>query len=154
LLGVKRTLSEPAPMSAFDPKRTLAASIYARDSSRRATHGALVAARSVSDSAIAALPSLIGQVAQLFPSSPLGGGSDVDLPQFAGRPFYGFFCRHALHCFGVHVDDHVLAQHLAGFAIGRTGIAWELSRAAGFLERQHDRILLPQRILFPNRGRA
>src|SRR5262249_28978232 len=50
------------------------------------------------------------------------------------------------------VDNDVLAQYLAGFAIGRTGVAWELSGAAGFLERQHDRILLPQRILFPNRG--
>src|SRR5947208_239358 len=74
------------------------------------------------------------------------GKSDVNLAQLTGCPPYGVLRRHALHRLGVHVDDDVLAQHLAGFAIRRPGIAGELSGAAGIAERQHDRILLPERV--------
>src|SRR5437764_7205114 len=75
--------------------------------------------------------------------SRLRGKSDVNFLQLAGRPFHRIFGRHALDRFGIHVDDDVFAQDLAGLAIGWAGVSGELPGAAGLLERQHDRILLP-----------
>src|SRR5258707_12753087 len=94
-------------------------------------------------------------VAMLLPSPALDQGSGVDLGEFAMRPFDGFFRRHALDRLRVHVDNDILGHRFGRGAAGGTGMTGIARRdLPDRLERQHDRIGFPHRILLPILGWA
>src|SRR5262245_28813482 len=76
----------------------------------------------------------------------------IDLLEFALRPFDRLLGRHALDRLGVHVDDDVFRVHLAGLGRGRPFVAEQPEGPGRRPVRQHDRVLLPHRMLFPVPG--
>ena len=87
--------------------------------------------------------------------------SQVKPPPASGRvdplelrigPFHCVLGRHALHSLSVHVGDEVLAQAFGRFAVGGTGIAWETAGTGRRLERQHHGVLIPERVLLPDKA--
>src|SRR5579862_6236491 len=80
--------------------------------------------------------------------------SHVDLLQLARSPLHRLFRRHALDGLSVHVDDNVLAERFGCFAVRRTSVTGELRAAGHRAERRHDRVLVPDGVVFPRGGGA
>src|SRR6478752_1529497 len=71
------------------------------------------------------------------------------------RPFHRSLGRHALDCLGVHIGDDVFGDRFGCGSVRRTGMTGITGRdLADILERQHDWVVLPHRVLLPILGRA
>src|SRR6516165_7030289 len=80
--------------------------------------------------------------------------SDVDLVELTLCPIHGILGRHALDGLCVHINDDVFGYDLGCLARRGPLVASEAPRARRLLVGQHDRVVAPQFVLFPIRGRA
>src|SRR5215211_3799293 len=80
--------------------------------------------------------------------------SDVDLRELSLCPLHGILGGHALHGLCVHINDDVLGYDLGCLARRGPLVASEAPCARRLLVGQHDRVVAPQLVLFPIRGRA
>src|SRR6516162_559942 len=80
--------------------------------------------------------------------------SRVDFYQLAMRPFYSVLGRQALGGFRVHVDDNVFRDRLRRGAVRWAGVTGEAATKHGGAVGQHDRVVVPQRVIHPHLGRA
>src|SRR5215813_7661731 len=99
---------------------------------------------------------LVGRKIPL-PNEKWGGNgltSDVDLLELSLRPLHGILGGHALDGLRVHINDDVLGYDLGCLARRGPLVASEAPCARRLLVGQHDRVVAPQLVLFPIRGRA
>src|SRR5205807_7690865 len=75
--------------------------------------------------------------------------SGIDLRQLPMGPLDGILGRHALYRLRVHVGDDVLGHDLRRCSVGWPGIAGNPPDLRERAERQHNRIILPQRMVLP-----
>src|SRR5256885_12801 len=80
--------------------------------------------------------------------------SDVDLLELSLCPLHGILGGHALDGLCVHINDDVLGDDLGCLARRGSLVASEAARARRLLVGQHNRVVAPQLVLFPIRGRA
>src|SRR5262249_48659401 len=80
--------------------------------------------------------------------------SDVDLLELSFCPLHGILGGHALDGLCVHINDNVLGHDLGCLARRGPLVASEAPCARCLLVGQHDRVVAPQLVLFPIRGRA
>src|SRR3954451_21929434 len=83
-----------------------------------------------------------------------GFTSDVDLRKLSLCPPHGILGGHALDGLCVHINDDVLGYDLGCLARRGPLVASEAPRARRLLVGQHNRVVAPQLVLFPIRGRA
>src|SRR6516225_1033729 len=99
---------------------------------------------------------LVGRKIPL-PDEKWGGNgltSDVDLLELTLCPIHGILGGHALDGLCVHINDDVFGYDLGSPARRGTLVASEAPCARRLLVGQHDRVVTPQFVLFPIRGRA
>src|SRR5438270_5159589 len=127
-------------------------------SSNRCRRGGGASRSVVAETALIAMSSIL--VGRKIPLLPTKNGerdgltSDVDLRELSLCPLHGILGGHALDGLCVHINDDVLRYDLGCLARRGPLVASEAPCARRLLVGQHDRVVAPQLVLFPIRGRT